>query len=158
MMNLTLLQNPLFWVGKNYVSILGLLAFAGLFGLGFILAHVLQSEFLRRALKRLKVDPNLTAIGTTILSLAVVVFFLITAINAAGVPLAWSSPLPGLSISLIQVFLLIGLLMLVFWVSSSTKRFLYNRLFAHSGLDRSLQYAISQIIANAVLIIGIFVV
>src|SRR3954451_21441038 len=48
--------------------------------------------------------------------------------------------------------------MLVFWISSKTKRFLFTRFFANSGLDRSLQYAVSQIVANAVLVIGIFVV
>jgi small-conductance mechanosensitive channel len=44
----------------------------------------------------------------------------------------------------------------VFW--SSTKRFLFNRFLVHSGLDRSLQYAISQIAANVVLVVGIFIV
>ena len=48
--------------------------------------------------------------------------------------------------------------MLVFWISSKTKRFLFTRFLANSGLDRSLQYAVSQIVANAVLVIGIFVV
>ena len=145
-------------MGKNYVSILGLAAFIALFVFGFILARVVQSQMVRRSLTRLKISPSLIAIGTTILSLALIVFFLITGINAAGIPLAWSTPLPGLSLSLIQVFLLIGLLMLVFWISSSTKRILYTRFLADSGLDRSLQYAISQIVANAVLIIGIFIV
>jgi potassium efflux system protein len=157
-MDLTLLEKPLFPVGEHYVSILGLIAFVVLFGLGLTLARLVQSQVIRRSLTRLKIGPNLVAIGTTILSLALVVFFLITAINAAGVPLAWSAPLPGVSLSLVQIFLLIGLLMFVFWVSSNTKRFLYTHFFANSGLDRSLQYAISQIIANVVLIIGIFVV
>ncbi|MDQ3198075.1 MAG: mechanosensitive ion channel, partial [Verrucomicrobiota bacterium] len=57
-----------------------------------------------------------------------------------------------------QVFLLVGLLILVFWISSRTKRFLFNRFLVHSGLDRSLQYAISQIASNVVLVVGIFVV
>jgi small-conductance mechanosensitive channel len=157
-MDLTLLENPLFPVGKHHVSILGLIAFALLFALGLTLARLVQSQVIRRSLTRLKIGPNLIAIGTTILSLALIVFFLITGINAAGIPLAWSSPLPGVSLSLVQVFLLIGLLMLVFWISSTTKRLLYTRFLANSGLDRSLQYAISQIISNAVLIIGILVV
>jgi small-conductance mechanosensitive channel len=59
---------------------------------------------------------------------------------------------------LLQVFLLVGLLILVFWLSSRTKRFLFNRFLVQSGLDRSLQYAISQIAANVVLVVGIFVV
>ena len=59
---------------------------------------------------------------------------------------------------LLQLFLLVGLLILVFWLSSRTKRFLFNRFLVHSGLDRSLQYAISQIAANVVLVVGIFIV
>src|SRR5579884_3949172 len=104
-MDPTFLQKPLFPVGKNYVSLLGLSAFIGLFALGFLLAHVVQSKTMRRSLTRLKIGQNLIAIGTTILSLALIVFFLITGINAAGIPLAWSAPLPGISLSLVQIFL-----------------------------------------------------
>ncbi|MDQ6860172.1 MAG: mechanosensitive ion channel, partial [Verrucomicrobiota bacterium] len=95
---------------------------------------------------------------TTILSAAALVFFTVAAVNGLGVPLSWSAPLPGVPISLLQIFLLIGLLFLVFWISSRTKRFLFNRFLVHSGLDRSLQYAISQIASNLVLVVGIFVV
>ena len=35
---------------------------------------------------------------------------------------------------------------------------LFNRFLVHSGLDRSLQYAIAQIASNVVLVIGIFLV
>jgi small-conductance mechanosensitive channel len=79
-------------------------------------------------------------------------------VNAAGIPLAWSAPLPGLNVSLIQIFLLIAMLMAVFWISSRTKRFLFNRFLANTGIDRSLQYAISQIVSNVVLVVGIFIV
>src|SRR3954447_5438797 len=158
MNNLTFLQNPLFPVGEHYVSALGLIAFASLFVVGITVARILQSNAIKRVLTRLKVDPKFIAIATMVLSLASVVFFTISGINAAGIPLPWSAPLPGLSVSLIQILLLVVLLMLVFWISSKTKRFLFTRFFANSGLDRSLQYAVSQIVANAVLVIGIFVV
>src|SRR5207253_4925938 len=95
---------------------------------------------------------------TTILSLAVLVFFFITAVNSAGVPLSWNAPLPAVNLSLFQIFLLIAFLIAVFWFSSRTKRFLFNRFLAQSGLDRSLQYAIAQIVSNVVLIVGIFIV
>jgi small-conductance mechanosensitive channel len=49
-------------------------------------------------------------------------------------------------------------LIAVFWISSRTKRFLFNRLLAQSGLDRSLQYAIAQVVSNIVLVVGIFIV
>jgi small-conductance mechanosensitive channel len=59
---------------------------------------------------------------------------------------------------LIQIFLLVALLIAVFWFSSGTKRFLFNRLLAQSGLDRSLQYAIAQVVSNIVLVVGIVIV
>jgi len=95
---------------------------------------------------------------TTILSVAALAFFTVNAVNAAGVPLSWNAPLPGVNLSLFQIFLLIALLIAVFWISSRTKRFLFNRFLAKSGLDRSLQYAIAQIVSNVVLIVGIFIV
>ena len=101
---------------------------------------------------------NFIAIVTTILSLASLVFFTITAINAAGLPLAWGAPLPGIKLSLINIFLLIVMLVAVFWLSSRTKRFLSTSLLANSGLNRSLQYALSQIISNVVLVIGVILV
>jgi small-conductance mechanosensitive channel len=112
----------------------------------------------RRLVSRFKLDTNFIAIVTTILSLSALVFFTVSAVNAAGVPLYWNAPLPGVKLSLLQIFLLIALLIGVFWLSSRTKRFLFNRVLARSGLDRALQHAISQIIGYAVLVIGIFIV
>ncbi|MGI8438246.1 MAG: mechanosensitive ion channel family protein [Chthoniobacterales bacterium] len=157
-MTFDLFERPLLHFGGHYVSLLGLLAFAGLFAFGLILARVWQSAFLRRALSRLKLDSHFVAVVTMILSLVSVIFFTVVAINAAGFPLAWDAPLPGVKLSLIQIFLLIAMLIGVFWLSSHTKRFLFNRFLVHSGLNRSLQYALSQIISNAVLVIGVVVV
>jgi small-conductance mechanosensitive channel len=157
-MDLGLLEKPLLHVFGHDVSFLGLIAFVIWFGVGVLMARTLQSDLIRRLLSRLKIDVNLIAIITTILSVAVFVFFSITAINAAGVPLSWNAPLPGVTLSLFQFFLLIALLIAVFWLSSRTKRFLFNRFLAQSGLDRSLQYAIAQIVSNVVLIVGIFIV
>jgi small-conductance mechanosensitive channel len=156
--NFALFERPLFHVGGHYVSFLGLMAFAGLFVAGLLLARALQSEIVRRFFARFKLDTNFIAIVTTILSLSALVFFLVSAINAAGIPLLWTAPLPGVNLSLIQIFLLIALLIAVFWFSSRTKRFLFNRFLVKSGLDRALQYAIAQIVSNLVLVIGIFIV
>jgi small-conductance mechanosensitive channel len=155
---MTLLQRPLFYVGHHYVTVLGLIAFAGFFAAGLIIARFLQSQIVRRFFSRFKVDINFIAIVTTILSVAAIVFFTVTALNAAGIPLAWTAPLPAISLSLVQIFLLVGLLVAVFWLSSGTKRFLFNRLLSQSGLDRSLQYAIAQVASNVVLVVGIFFV
>jgi small-conductance mechanosensitive channel len=157
-MDLSFLQRPLFYVAGNYVSFLGLIAFVALFSIGLFIARALQSNAVRRFFARFKIDSNFIAIVTTILSVAVLVFFTINAINAAGIPLAWSTPMPGFSLSLVQIFLLIALLVAVFWISSRTKRFLFNRFLVNSGLDRALQYAIAQIVSNVVLVVGIFIV
>src|SRR6266511_702837 len=106
----------------------------------------------------MKLDANFIAIGTTIPCLADIVFVTVTPVNAARIPLAWTAPLPAITLSLVQIFLLIALLVAVFWFSSGTKRFLFNRLLAQSGLDRSLQYAIAQVVSNIVLVVGIFFV
>jgi small-conductance mechanosensitive channel len=155
---MTLPQRPLFYIGQHYVTFLGLIAFAAFFAAGLLIARFLQSQIVRRFFSRFKIDINFIAIVTTILSLASIVFFTVTAINAAGIPLAWESPLPAIKLSLLQIFLLVALLIVVFWISSRTKRFLFNRLLADSGLDRSLQYAIAQILSNIVLVVGIFIV
>jgi small-conductance mechanosensitive channel len=155
---ITLLERPLFYVGDHYVTFLGLIAFVGLFAAGLLSARMLQSDAVRRFFSRFKIDANFVAIVTTILSLAALIFFIISAVNAAGIPLGWNAPLPAIKLSLLQIFLLVALLVAVFWISSRTKRFLFNRLLAQSGLDRSLQYAISQVISNIVLVVGIFIV
>jgi len=157
-MNVVLFERPLFYLGDHYVSALGLIAFAALLALGLVLAKLLQSALVRRLLSRFKLDTNFVAIVTTILSLVAFVILAVSAINAAGIPLLWDAPLPGVKLSLLQIFLLIAMLVAVFWISSHTKRFLFNRFLANSGLNRSLQYAISQIVSNVVLVIGILVV
>jgi small-conductance mechanosensitive channel len=157
-MNFTLLERPLFHAAGHDISFLGLVAFAALFAAGLLTARTLQSDVVRRFFSRFKIDSNFVAIVTTILSLSALVFFTVSAINAAGIPLSWNAPLPGVSLSLVQIFLLIALLIAVFWISSRTKHFLFNRLLTKSGLDRALQYAISQIVSNVVLIVGIIIV
>jgi potassium efflux system protein len=157
-MNFALLQRPLFYVAGHYVSFLGLVAFAILFAIGLITAKTLQSDAVRRFFARFKLDTNFIAIVTTILSVSALAFFTVTAINASGIPLLWTAPVLGTTLSLVQIFLLIALLIAVFWFSSRTKRFLFNRFLVNSGLDRSLQYAIAQIVSNLVLIVGIFIV
>ena len=157
-MDLTLVQKPILHVFEHDVSLLGLIAFVVWFAAGLFAARALQSSVVRRFFSRFKVDANLIAILTTILSLAAFIFCLINGVNAAGVPLSWNAPLPAIKLSLVQMFLLVALLIAVFWISSRTKHFLFNRLLTNSGLDRGLQYAIAQIASNVVLIVGIFIV
>ena len=84
---MTLLQRPLFHIGHHYVTVLGLIAFVGFFASGLVIARFLQSQIVRRFFSRFKIDTNFIAIVTTILSVAAIVFFTITAVNAAGIPL-----------------------------------------------------------------------
>src|SRR5215468_288178 len=123
-MSFPLLEKPLFEVGGHYVTFLGLIAFAALFAVGIIIARFLQSDLVSRLFSRFKLDTHFIAIVTTILSLSALVFFTVGAGNAAGVPLYWNAPLPGINLSLLQIFLLIGLVIGVFWLSSRTKHFL----------------------------------
>ena len=118
-MSFSLFEIPLFQVEGHHVTFLVLIAFIGLFAVGLIIARMLQSQFVRRFFSRFKIDANFIAIVTTILSLAALVFFTVSAINAAGIPLAWAAPLPAVSLSLVQIFLLVGLLVAVFWIMSS---------------------------------------
>src|SRR5436190_13861649 len=155
---MTLVERPLFYLDGHYVTFLGLIAFAAFVVAGFIAARILQSRAIRRFLSRFKIDNNLIAILTTILSFAALIFFMVSAINVAGVPLYWNAPLPGVTLSILQIFLLIALLIGVFWLSSRTKRFLFNRFLSKSGIDRALQHAIAQIVGYIVLIVGIFIV
>ena len=157
-MSFAWLDAPLTEIFGHHISLLGIIAFVGFLLAGVLAAKILQSDSSRRLFGRFKLEANFIAIITTILSLCALVFFTVTAINAAGIPLAWNDPIPGVSLSLIQIFLLIALLIAVFWFSSRTKRFLFNRFLVNSGLDRSLQYAIAQLVSNLVLIVGIFIV
>jgi small-conductance mechanosensitive channel len=157
-MNTHFWERPLFHIAGHHISLLGIIAFMALFAAGMIVASAAQSSAVRRLFSRFKLEPKFSAIVTTLLSVAAFVFFTVSAINASGIPLSWNAPLPGISLSLVQIFLLVALLIAVFWISSRTKRFLFNRFLVESGLDRSLQYAIAQIVSNLVLVIGIFVV
>src|SRR5947207_8176602 len=104
---MTLLQQPLVHIGQRYVTVLGLIAFVGFFAAGVIIARFLQSQIVRRFFSRFKIDTNFIAIIMTILSLAIVVFFNVTAVNAGGIPLAWTRTLPAIRLSLLLLLLLI---------------------------------------------------
>ena len=45
---MTLLQRPLFYVGRHYITVLGLIGFVGFFAAGVIIARFLQSQIVRR--------------------------------------------------------------------------------------------------------------
>ena len=65
-MNVFWLSAPLFKLGGHHFTLLGIGAFVGLMALGFLFAKVVQSAFVRRLLRRFKLDANFVAIITTI--------------------------------------------------------------------------------------------
>ena len=107
---------------------------------------------------RFKLDANFIAIVTTILSAGRLRFLHRQRRQRCRHSAAWNAPLPGVALSLLQIFFSSRCSSLVFWISSRTKRFLFNRFLVNSGLDRSLQYAIAQIVSNLVLVVGVFIV
>src|SRR3982074_1285054 len=99
-MDFGLLEKPLLHVFGHDVSFLGIVAFVVWFSVGIFAARGLQSDAVRGFFVRLKIATNLVAILTTILSVAAVAFFTMNAVNAAGIPLSWNAPLPGVTLSL----------------------------------------------------------
>ena len=106
---LTVMNFTLHLAGHD-VSAMGIVAFVAWFGAGLLAARILQSNAIRRFLRRFRIETNLIAIAMTVLSLVALIFFTVNAINAAGIPLSWSAGLPGIKLSLIQIFLLVALL------------------------------------------------
>src|ERR1700738_2471127 len=105
-MDFSLLEKPLLHVWGHDVSFLGLIAFVVLFSVGIFVARGMQRDDVRAFFSRFNSEVNPIDILTTSLSLAAIVLFTMSAINAAGVPISWNAPLPGVNLSLFQIFLL----------------------------------------------------
>ena len=134
------LTEPVFHIGSNYITAAGLIAFAVFFGAGLLLARLFQSQPFRRFLTRLNLGRNFVSIIPTIFSLATLIFFTVTAINAAGIPLAWNQPLPGTSLTLVQIFLLLALLLVV-WSGEMSYRPCRFRSDLNFAIARKLREA-----------------
>jgi small-conductance mechanosensitive channel len=139
------------------ISPAGITAFVVCLVAGLVVSSFLQSGFMRRQLSRFGLDKGFVAILTASISLVAFLGFLVLGLNLGGLAIPWDSKVPGLGLSLIQIFQLIALIAVVFWFASAAKRFLFNRFLSKSGLDRSLQYTIAQICGYLVLTIGILV-
>ncbi len=124
-----------------------------LFG-GLGLSAVLQSVTVRRAFTRLGIDQNLVALVTALLGFGLAVGGVVGGIQTAGIPIAWDAAIPGLGLSVLALFRLVMLLAAVFWLSSVLKRFVFRRFLSTSGLSRSLQYTVAQIIGYLILFLG----
>ncbi len=136
------------------ISPAGLAALALWFAAGLLISALLRSERVRRLLVKLGIEKNLVALVTAALGLVVFIACALAGVQAAGVPIAWDAPVPGLGLSVLVLFRLLVLLALVFWFSSHAKRFFFTRFLSDSGLDRALQYTIAQIVGYVILFIG----
>ncbi len=141
----------------HHLSLAGLIAFFCFFSGGLILSRLFQTDRVRGLLKRLHLEEGFVAFVTTLLSLAVFFGFVSAGLNAAGLPIPWNEPLPGISLSISHLLRLLLLIAIVFWLSSSGKTFLKDRFLARSGIDGALQYTISQFFGYVVLVAGILV-
>src|SRR5437899_11990699 len=98
-MSFPLLEKPLFEVGGHYVTFLGLIAFAGFFVAGLVIARFLQSQVVRRFFGRFNIETNIIAIVTTIRSLAAIFFFTILTLTAALISPPWNASLPAIKLT-----------------------------------------------------------
>jgi small-conductance mechanosensitive channel len=157
-MNTQWLLDPRFQIFHHGVSIGGAVAFIIALAAGFLLSAIIQSDRVRNALCRIGLGKNFANIVTTTMSLLALVSFAIFGLNLLGFPINWEAPIPGIGHSVGEVVRLVVMLLAVFWLSSASKRFLFNRYITRMGSDRALQYAITQIVGYVVLITGIFIV
>src|SRR4051812_35548512 len=109
-MDVTLLNRTVFDLAGHHITALGIIGFSVWFIAGLITVRIVQSDVVRRSLRRFRIETNLIAIATTVMSLVALIFFTVSAVNAAGIPLSWSAGLPGINLSLVQIFMLVALL------------------------------------------------
>lgn len=147
-----------FQIFHRGISIVGIVAFAIAFGIGFALSALIQSERVRSWLCRLGLEKKFVNIVTSVLSLVALGSCFLAGLNLLGLPIEWDAPVPGIGLSLAHIIRLVLMLVGVFWLASASKRFLFNRYLTRMGSDRALQYAIAQIVSYVVLITGVFVV
>jgi small-conductance mechanosensitive channel len=139
------------------ISAAGIAAFVACFLAGLILSSILQSERVRNWLTKTGLGKNLVGMITSALSLFGFVTLVVLGVEFAGIPIPWSRPIPGLGLSALQVIDLVIVLVVVLWFSSTSRTFILNRFLAQSGLDRSLQYALAQVIGYVALGVGLVI-
>src|SRR2546423_5486165 len=149
---------PQFRLFDHGISIAGIVAFISAVVVGSVVPAIFQSEKLRKLLSRLGLDKKFVTLVTGVLSLMAFFISIVIGLNLAGLPAAWNEPVPGIGLSVSHLIRVVVLLVIVFWLSSSSKRFLFNRYLSRIGMERSLQYAIAQMCGYVVLVIGLFVV
>lgn len=136
------------------ISPAGITAGLACFVAGLVISGILQCAPVRRVFTRMGIDAHLVAVVTALLGLVAFVGGIVSGIQAAGIPIAWEAQIPGVGLSVLVLFRLLALLALVFWLSSVFKRFIFRRFLSDSGLSRSLQYTVAQIVGYVILFVG----
>jgi small-conductance mechanosensitive channel len=149
---------PQFRLFGHDISIAGIAGFAAAIIVGTLLSVFLQSDELRKLLSRLGLDKKFVALVTGVAGLMVFITSIGIGLSIAGLPVPWNEPMPGVGLSVSHLIRAVALLVVVFWLSSSTKRFLFNRYLSRIGMERSLQYAVAQMCSYTVLAVGLLVV
>ena len=114
---------PILNLFGRQISPAGITAFAVCLVAGLVFSSLLQSGFMRRQLSHLGLEKGLVAILTASISLVSFLAFLLLGLNLGGLAIAWDAKVPGLGLSLVQIFQLIALVVIVFWFASGGKRF-----------------------------------
>ena len=141
----------------RHVSLAGVTAFVICVGIGLLISTLLQSERMRQVLSRFHLDKSLANITTSLLGLAAFAGLVVLGIGFAGIPIPWGTPVPGIGLSALQAASLIVWIVVAVWFSSASKSFVLKRFLSQSGLDRSLQYTLSQVIGYAALALGLII-
>lgn len=139
------------------VTFAGISAFVACLLAGLAVSSLLQSEAAKRLLVRLRVDTHLANFITSLLALAVFAALLVMGIELAGIPIPWSSPVPGIGLSPEQAFRLVAWMVAVVWFASAAKNFVLKRFLSQSGMDGALQYTLSQVIGYMALATGLII-
>ena len=151
------LFEPKFDVLGHHISIEGIIGFIVCLLIGLAISSVLQGEFARGLLARLRIDKNLANIVTSLLSLVAFMGLLVLGIGFAGVPIPWTARVPGVGLSSEQIISLVIWVVVAIWLSSASKNFILKHFLSQSGMDRSLQYTLSQVTGYVALALGLII-
>src|SRR2546422_48124 len=116
-----------FRVFDHEISLASVAAFVIAVAVGVFLSNVIQSERVRRSASKLGLEKNVVNFLTSIVGLVVLVSCAIAGLNLAGIPINWNGEIPGTRISISKLLWMVAMVVFVFWLSSTTKRVLFNR-------------------------------
>lgn len=157
-MDIAWIFEPRFPLFGRTLSLAGIAGFMCSIAVGTLISGLVQKETVRAFLSRRGLDKTFVSVATSLIALVAVLLSVVIGLNLAGIPVESETPVPGIGISAGRLLRLALLLVIVFWLCSSFKRFLFNRYLSKMGMDRALQYAIAQISGYLILALGILIV